>query len=475
MNYRLLFYSSTLWSCLRCHTPRAKRLLSFLLTLLVFVCKPVLGLPSTVDKVTFSSSSQHTQLIFDISRPTQPKVFSLSHPERVVVDFPATELAADITVPRVEDHQVKRLRTGGHSNGVLRVVLDLKRQVTVVTSVHKSGGDHRQRVVLSLTPKQIVKEVKLPAEVLERKKVPKSQTANRVPAKTRKAIVVLDPGHGGMDPGAIGRRHKTYEARVMMALARAVKQELDKSLGISVVLTRSQNTFVHLSQRRRIARQAKADLFISLHADSFHDPRVGGASVYVLSRNGASSEAAQWLANRANKSDLVGGVSVNRRDPEVVEVLLDLSMHAKLSASVRVAGHLIKALSRVSEIHQHQVQRARFHVLKAPDIPSVLVETAFISNPKEEQRLRSSSHRTRLAKAIAKGVVGYFNVNPPPGTLFAARQHIITDGETLSHIAMRYDISVQSLRRQNRLTDDVLRIGQTLLIPPSSRGIVSFC
>ena len=465
MSYCPLSHSLTLWSCLRCYAPGASRPLSFLLILLVFICDSALGLPSTVNKVTFSTSSHHTQLIFDISQPTRPKVFGLSHPERVVIDFPATELATDITMPSVEDHQVKRLRTGRHLNGVLRIVLDLKRSVTVVTSVHKPGGDHHQRFVLSLKPKGVVKEAKSPAKVPKSQKAPKSQIANKVPAKIRKAIVVLDPGHGGVDPGAIGRRYKTHEAKVMLALAGAVKQELDKKLGVSVVLTRAQDTFVQLGERRRIARQAKADLFISLHADSFRDSRVGGASVYILSRNGASSEAAQWLANRANKSDLVGGISVNRRDPEVVEVLLDLSMHAKLSASVRVAEHLIQALSDVSEIHRHQVQRARFHVLKAPDIPSVLVETAFISNPKEEQRLRSISHRARLAKALARGVMRYFNANPPPNTLFSARRHIITHGETLSHIAMRYDISVQSLRRQNRLTDDVLRIGQTLLIP----------
>ena len=466
MNYCPLSYSSTLWSCLRCYAPSARRPL--LLALLVLICESALGLSSTVDKVTFSSSSQRTQLVFDISRPTQPKVFGLSHPERVVIDFPATELAADVTMPRVQDHQVKRLRTGRHPNGVLRVVLDLKRRVTVVTSVHKLGGDDRRRLVLSLTPKAIAKGTKL-SEVSKSKKVPKGKLASRTPVKTRKAIVVLDPGHGGIDPGAIGRRYKTHEARVMMALARAVKQELDKHFGVSVVLTRSQNAFVRLGERRRIARQAKADLFISLHADSFRDSRISGASVYVLSRNGASSEAAQWLANRENKSDLVGGISVNSRDPEVVEVLLDLSMHAKLNASVRVAEYLIKALSRVSEIHQRQVQRAQFHVLKAPDIASVLLETAFISNPKGEQRLRSISHRTRLAKAIAGGVIRYFDDYPPSGTLFAAQRHIIAHGETLSHIAMRYDISVQSLRRQNRLTNDVLRIGQTLLIPSRQR------
>ncbi|MEM7255242.1 MAG: N-acetylmuramoyl-L-alanine amidase, partial [Pseudomonadota bacterium] len=378
-------------------------------------------------------------------------VLRLKRPERLVVDLAGAKLKTKLQAVDGSDGQIRGVRSGQHARH-LRVVFDLKRAVDVTTS-RRRISDGRYEIVLDVRAKGVPNK-------------PAPTDASRF---MRDVVVVVDPGHGGVDPGAIGRKHKTYEADVMLALAKAVKRQLEKRRGVSAVLTRTRDRFVKLSERRRIARKAQADLFVSLHADSFRDPRVSGASVYVLSERGASSEAARWLADRANKSDLVGGVSVKHHDRQVAEVLLDLSMHAKLGASTNAASSILRSLSGVSEMHKRKVQRARFHVLKAPDIPSVLVETAFISNPKEEQRLRSGRHRQDLAEAIAAGIVKYFERNPPDGTLLAARRHVISRGETLSHIAVRYDVSVRSLRAENRLTSDRLRVGQTLRIPGRER------
>jgi N-acetylmuramoyl-L-alanine amidase len=216
------------------------------------------------------------------------------------------------------------------------------------------------------------------------------------------------------------------------------------------------------------ARNHRADLFISIHADAFHDSRARGSSVYVLSQRGASSEMARWLAVRENAADLVGGVSLDDKDDLLAEVLLDLAQTATLEASAAVADNILQEMKHVGRVHKKQVQHAGFVVLKSPDIPSLLVETAFISNPGEEQRLRSSRHQQQVAQAILNGVRGYFAANPLAGTLMAkssARQHVIRRGDTLSHIAQRYGVSMSSLRATNKLKNDNLLVGKVLTIP----------
>ncbi|MCH9671455.1 MAG: N-acetylmuramoyl-L-alanine amidase [Gammaproteobacteria bacterium] len=421
----------------------------FVLAFSLALSAPAGAASRSLERVALWPGPSHTRVVLNVTGPVKPKVTRLKRPDRVVVDLRGTTLATRIPQPAENDHQVKRVRTGKHPKNLLRVVFDLKRSVTVSVSDRSPARGKGHQIVLEL-------------QALDGPKPVQAASAARA---LRDVVVVLDPGHGGVDPGAIGRKYRTYEAAVMLDLASAVKRELLKHRGLSVVLTRNKDKSVKLGQRRRIARKAQADLFVSLHADSFRDPKVSGASVYVLSENGASSEAAKWIADRANRSDLVGGVSVKHPDRQVAEVLLDLSMHAKLGASADAAGRIVGELSKVSVMHKHEVQRARFHVLKAPDIPSLLVETAFISNPREEKRLRSKKHRAQLAKAIARGIVRYFDVNPPAGTLLAARRHVITSGETLSHIAVRYDVSIRSLRRENHLGSDMLQVGQTLLIP----------
>jgi N-acetylmuramoyl-L-alanine amidase len=238
------------------------------------------------------------------------------------------------------------------------------------------------------------------------------------PAGARDLIVAVDAGHGGDDPGAIGL-NGAREKDVVLAIARELALKINAEPGMRAVLTRNGDYFVPLRDRMRRARAQQADLFVSIHADSIRDRRVDGSSVYILSQRGASDEAARWLAERENASDLVGGVSLDDKSDVLASVLLDVSQSASLSASGIAAERVLRQLNRVGEVRKPRVQEARFMVLKSPDIPSMLVETAYISNPQEEQRLRSQAHQAKIAGAIHQGVHDYFYANPPAGTRIA--------------------------------------------------------
>jgi len=288
----------------------------------------------------------------------------------------------------------------------------------------------------------------------------------------RDVVIAIDAGHGGEDPGAIGAKG-TREKVVTLAIAKRLKRLVDAEPGMRGVLVRTGDYYIKLRKRMEIARKHNADFFISIHADSFRDHRARGSSVYVLSRSGASSEAALWLAEKENSSDLVGGVSLDGKDDVLASVLLDLSQTATMQASHDAAKQVLRNLGKVGRVHSSRVQNARFVVLKSPDIPSMLVETAFISNPAEEKKLLDGSHQEKLAAAILDGVKRYFRLSPPPGTLMAmeadaSRTHTCSRGDTLSEIASRYRVSLARLREHNGLTTDTIRVGQVLEIPMGS-------
>ncbi|MGR8948049.1 MAG: N-acetylmuramoyl-L-alanine amidase [Gammaproteobacteria bacterium] len=283
----------------------------------------------------------------------------------------------------------------------------------------------------------------------------------------REVVVAIDAGHGGHDVGAIGPKG-TYEKNIVLQISRELAAAINKQHGLRAVLTRSKDQYVALRERMRRARQQQADLFISIHADAFKDRRVRGSSVYVLSQHGASSEAARWLAENENAADLVGGVSLYDKDDVVKSVLLDLSQTASIDASIDAADTVLAALKKIGKVHKPTVQHAGFMVLKSPDIPSLLVETAFISNPTEEARLRSRSYQRKLARALTNGIVDYFNDNPLPDTRFAEnyrRQHRVSSGDTLSEIAERYAVSMESIKLANEMSRDRVRTGEILTIP----------
>lgn len=418
-----------------------------------------------VSGVRLSAESDKTRVVLDLSGPVSHKIFSLAGPDRVVIDVAAAKINRDrVALPPVQG-SVSRIRTGTKDNGDLRVVLDLTQSVKAKSFTAGPSSSAGHRLVIDLVYENAAGN----AGTAPLKQI------RTLPYTGRDLVVAVDAGHGGKDPGASGRRG-TKEKNITLSIARKLKAQIDAQPGMRAVLIRDGDYYVHLHDRMERARQLQADLFVSIHADAAENNRVRGSSVYVLSESGASSEAAKRLAQRENASDLVGGVSLSDKDDVLASVLLDLSQNAAISASTTVGESVLKRLGGVGRLHQTKLQSANFVVLRSPDIPSILVETAFISNAQEEKRLRDDNEQTRLASAILLGIKDYFNENPPPGTLLAqsrgapgseAVKHVISRGDTLSGIADRYNVSLRKLRQTNGLRTDRIRVGQVLTIPAS--------
>ncbi len=425
-----------------------------LLTLLLYL--PSIAFSAQIEGVRLWTAPDHTRLVFDVDKPVTHQVFSLQNPERLVIDIAGARVGKKVKMEKLHDRDLASVRHAPRKGGGLRVVLDLNRSVRPKTFLLKPRSGYGHRLVVDLYRKDA--KVKVAKSTKDLKEL-------------RDVVVAVDAGHGGEDPGASGPSKRVKEKRVTLQIARRLKRLIDAQPGMSAVLTRSGDYYIGLRKRMQLARKQKADLFVSIHADAFRDKRVRGSSVYVLSRRGASSEAARWLAEKENSADLVGGVSLDDKDAMLASVLLDLSQSATQGASLSAARGVYRQLGKVGKVHGRRVQQAGFMVLKSPDIPSVLVETGFISNPKEARNLSNPQYQERMSKAILNGLKQYFAHSPPPGTLFARqqkriRQHIIEDGDTLSHIASRYAVSLASLRRENRIKNDRrIHVGQVLRIP----------
>lgn len=397
-----------------------------------------------------------TRVVFDLDARTSYQLFTLPDPARIVIDLPSGRLAKSYRAPAARG-AIAGIRSGTPKADHLRLVLDLRAPVKPKTFwATGTGGDHR-----------LVVELRKPGSTAAVKSDPPAQAA-----AARPVIVAIDAGHGGQDPGAIGPRG-AREKVVTLAIAKRLKAVLDAEPGMRAVLIRERDIFIPLQQRFARARAAKADLFVSIHADAVDGRHAAGSSVYMLSTRGASSQAARWLANRENAADLIGGVSLGDKDNTLAAVLLDLSQGAALEASNQAANQVLRSLSRFGRVHKREVQRANFVVLRSPDVPSILVETAFISNPQEEKRLQDPAHQQRLAQAISTGIRDFFHAAPPPGTWIAAHQrrpneHIVARGETLALIAQRHGVTLASLRRANANRGDLVRPGEVLRIPLSS-------
>ena len=361
-----------------------------------------LGCAAELRGIQLSASADSAQLALDLTEGATHKLFTLEHPDRVVIDLSQTHLASEVRAPAASG-VVTEVRFGSQLDGTLRVVVQLK-SALAAHSAWAPGEEGRRLVLILGEP--------APAQV-----APKTVRAVHAPGDgDRDVIIAVDAGHGGVDPGAIGRGG-TREKDVTLAIARALVERINAEAGMHAVLTRDRDEFLELRDRIARARAARADLFISVHADWIADRGVSGASVYVLSVHGASSEAARWLAERENSADLVGGVRDNEQGA-LEPVLIDAAQNEIIGVSASAAQRVVSALEGVGEIRKAQVQRAGFVVLKSRDIPSMLIETAYISNPAEERRLRSATEQARLADAIAGGVRSYFMLNPPDGTRF---------------------------------------------------------
>jgi N-acetylmuramoyl-L-alanine amidase len=465
--------------------------------------------PVEVQGVRLWAAPDHTRVVFDTNGPVKFELETLHNPERVIVDVPVATASATLARQQNGSGLVKAVRTAQYANDALRIVLELQQPAKPRSFTLAPAGRYGHRLVIDLFDENpVVRVAKAGADVphagssarparkasggaaagappnrsskssgspkpaetavakgSRRNESRPTKSLAHDPLPMRDLVIAIDAGHGGDDTGAIGRGG-TYEKDVALSIARRLAALVRKTPGMRPVLIRSGDYYIGLRQRINKARENKADLFISIHADSFRDERVQGSSVFVLSNRGASSEMARWLAEKENSSDLAGGVSLDDKDQVLAEVLLDLSQNATIEASINVAGNMLDELQRVGKTHKSSVQQAGFVVLKSPDIPSVLVETAFISNPIEERKLRDARHQEALAAAMLRGIKQYFANHPPPGTRMAAREHVIQRGDTLGDIAQEYEVSTGTLKTYNDLKSDVLYVGQTLRIPP---------
>ncbi|MDZ7924139.1 MAG: N-acetylmuramoyl-L-alanine amidase [Marinagarivorans sp.] len=458
-----------------------------------------------IDGVRIWRAPDSTRLVFDLSGPTEHKLFTLKNPARVVIDITHTELKKGLGDLEIKDTPISKIRYGAQAQGTLRVVLDMKTDFTPRSFSLLKHGDKPHRLVIDLydasTPTAVktMATVTAPANTAPSNTAPSttapSTTATTVrtvevkpaalpsvatkeaPHDRRDIIIAIDAGHGGEDPGAIGPQ-KLREKDVVLAIARHMATLVNATPGYKAKLIRDGDYYIALGARRNKARDLRADLFVSIHADAFKNPKARGASVFALSRHGATSETARFLATKENDADLiggVGGVSLNDKDDVLAGVLVDLSMTATLSNSLQVGASVLGQMGRIAQLHKKHVEQAGFMVLKSPDVPSILVETGFISNPQEAAKLATTSYRQFMAKAIFDGVQKYFNAQPPAGTLVAwnvmnnrsslPSEYTIARGDTLSGIAKRHSVSVKRLVEYNRLNNASIRIGQTIKIP----------
>ena len=376
-------------------------------------------------------AQEYTRVILESPEPIAHQLLVLRNPERLVLDLPGTELTSEITqLPsRVQttDPYIARIRVGKSAPTVVRVVLDVKAEVKADAFALQPFAEYGHRLVLDIYPLIPVDPL---MALLEGERAIENAATPRPPdgaapsrdrpqgarvegnSRPRRITVAIDPGHGGEDPGAIGRRG-TYEKNVALAIGRKLKTLVDAEPNMRAMLTREDDYFVPLADRVQKARRVQADLFISIHADAYREQNARGSSVFALSERGATSAAAKWLAQKENSADLIGGVDLNRRDPELARMLLDLSQTAQINDSLKVGRQVLQGIGTHNALHKSTVEQAGFAVLKAPDIPSILVETAFISNPDEELKLRSEHHQQKFASSIRDGVARYFAQNPP--------------------------------------------------------------
>ncbi|VAW85434.1 N-acetylmuramoyl-L-alanine amidase [hydrothermal vent metagenome] len=437
--------------------------MSKLILAVLLVTLTVLGLlsPSYADSARVNDARvwpapDGSRLIFDLNQSLKYKVFRLSNPERVVIDFKKTRLLTRLKSLDLSKSSIKRIRSGKRNGKDLRIVLDMKETVSPKSALLRPNSEYGFRLVLDLDRVKQKSHRSLESRLTQQKN-----------KENQDIVVAIDAGHGGEDPGARGRRG-TKEKDIVLKIARELKRMFDQQKGMKGVLIRSGDYYLDLRKRMKIARQHRADFFISIHADAFHDPRARGSSVYSLSSRGENSEAARWLAKKANNADLIGGVQLANKDDMVASMLLDMAQSATRKASYKAARNILHELKGVGKVHSKTVQSASFVVLKSPDIPSVLVETAYISNPSEEKKLQTKTYQKAIAKAIFNGVYRYFNRSPPTGSLLARNRHTIAQGETLGEIALYYRVSIKKLKVANNLRSDKIISGQVLRIPIDS-------
>ncbi|QLE86889.1 MULTISPECIES: N-acetylmuramoyl-L-alanine amidase [Shewanella] len=412
-----------------------------------------------LDGVRIWAAPESTRVVFDLSKAADYSYFTLTSPYRLVVDLKGASTKLDLKKISNNSKLVKQVRTSKPpAKGTLRLVIDLTKPVKANLFALPPTAPYGNRLVVDLDAGGT--------------KASSAATVNKKPTNAlRDVVIAIDAGHGGDDPGSIGPKG-TYEKRVVLQIAKKVEAKINSTPGMKAVMTRTGDYFVNINRRSEIARNSKADLLISIHADAFTSPQPRGASVWVLSMGRANSEIGRWLEHKEKHSELLGGAGeiIQNTDNEqyLAMTLLDMSMDRSMAISHNIADDVLANLGKVTKLHKHKPESASFGVLKSPDIPSILVETGFISNHKEERLLTQREHQNNIANAVHRGVLRYFENNPPSDTLMASkssRSHKVRSGESLSVIAHRYQVTVASIKKANNLKSDMLRVGQKLVIP----------
>lgn len=426
------------------------------------------SMPATCQQVDVNgtrvwTSPSQTRLVIDVTGAVTHRITPLTDPDRLMVDIAGAQLQGRLPDIDAADPLLIRLRSGSPDGHNLRLVLDLKQPVRAKSFLMPPNERYGYRLIIDLLAKNG------DGPMLSGHAAGKEAIAGlSARSMLRNVIVAIDAGHGGEDPGAIGPSG-TFEKDITLAIARRLARLVTASTGMEALMIRDGDYYVGLRQRVEMARRHQADLFVSIHADAFHDPKVTGSSVYTLSVNGASSEGARWLAERENQADRIGGIELDEVDDDLNRVLFELARNGSLEHSRYAAEQLLTKLQGLGPVHHATVQQARFVVLKAPDVPSILVETSFISNPDEETRLSDPAYQQRIAEALMEGIKAYFARHPLPGTRLAApaseRHHVIHRGDTLGEIARRYDVTISALQSANRLKSDRIHVGDILTIP----------
>ena len=410
---------------------------------------------TNVKDIRLFSHKDYVRLVFDLDRTVDHSIFALNQPDRIVLDLKNTKMTHGMVDRVGANSLIRRIRSGVRDGDNLRVVFDLQHEVKPRSFLLGPSGKAGYRLVLDFHETQTRSEV-------SQKAAPQKKTL-------RDVVVAIDAGHGGKDPGATGK-NGTKEKNITLQIARRLEKEINQQKGMKAVLTRKNDRFMRLRNRIHKARDYNADMMISLHADSFPDPRARGSSIYALSVDGATSETAKLMAEKENAADLLfGDVNLAVEDEMVKEVLFDLSLTGTIQSSLDIGDEILSQIKHVNRVHKKSVQQAGFAVLKAPNIPSVLLETAFISNPREEKNLKSAAHQKKVANAISKGVTNYFARKAPPGTWLSASaaEYKVRSGDTLGSIAKKYQTSIESLRARNAMHTTSLNAGQVLKIPVS--------
>ncbi|SIO26103.1 LysM peptidoglycan-binding domain-containing protein [Salinivibrio sp. ES.052] len=422
-----------------------------------------------IENIRVWPAPNETRVVVDLSEQAEFSYFSLTRPDRLVVDVKQSQLAMRLP-KRVKGSDIltKIRKSSPPETSTYRLVFELKDSAKPHIFSLEPGGEYGHRLVVDLPHPKKVDKNQPELSVAEKKR---RETVAALPFGTEDIVVAIDAGHGGNDPGAVGPSRK-FEKYVTLAIAKQAASRVNAVPGMRAVLTRTGDYFVDLNQRSEIARKHKAHLLVSIHADGFHKPQPRGASVWVLSRRRANSEIGRWIEKHEEQSNLLGGGSLlgqNNEDEYLSRAVLDLQFSNSQKEGFNVATRVLKELGKVTKLHKSSPEHASLAVLKSPDIPSLLVETGFISNPQEERLLFQRDHQRRLANAIYHGIRNYFERFPPDGTLFAARKngvkHKVRAGQSLSVIAKQYQSSVAAIKSANGLTSNTLHVGQVLSIP----------